>query len=379
MFSRFLNFVGANGITIEEMCISFFEFASQIDNRKALESELMRYISFQEERIKRKEISPGTLRNYIKSVKLFFTMNDILVNWDKIKMGMSAVNQTSNDRIPEISEINSLISYNDIRIKPIVLTMLSSGIRVGAWDWLKWKNIIPIEKEGVIVAAKVIVYFGEPEQYFSFITPEAYQTLKRYMEFRELHGEKINSESWLIRDQWQKINKNHGHRIGLAGKPKKLDAEGIRRLIYDSWKVQGILNVHDADMKEKHHPFKSSHGFRKYFETQCEMVMKSEDVEILMGHGSSKRGLKANYYRPKENHLLEQYLKVVDLLTINEENRLSKQVKQLQNKNRDSEYIINGKLQEKDEEIKALVRKQEQFEQVIQSLIDTGQLKPKPS
>ena len=95
-------------------------------------------------------------------------MNDILVNWDKIKMGMPTVNQTSDDRIPEISEINALLDYNDIRIKPIVLTMLSSGIRVGAWDWLRWKHIIPIERNGAIVAAKIIVYAGEPEQYFSF-------------------------------------------------------------------------------------------------------------------------------------------------------------------------------------------------------------------
>jgi hypothetical protein len=155
---------------------SLFEFASQIDNRKALESELMRYISFQESRIIKKEISSGTLRNYIKAIKLFFTMNDILVNWDKIKMGMPTVNQTSDDRMPEISEINTLLDYNDIRIKPIVLTMLSSGIRVGAWDWLKWKHIIPIERDGAIVAAKIIVYAGEPEQYFSFVTSECYNT-----------------------------------------------------------------------------------------------------------------------------------------------------------------------------------------------------------
>ena len=68
----------------------------------------------------------------------------------------------------------------------------------------------------IIVAAKIIVYAGEPEQYFSFITSEAYQSLKNYMDFRALHGEKISGESWLIRDQWQKISKTHGHRIGLA-------------------------------------------------------------------------------------------------------------------------------------------------------------------
>jgi hypothetical protein len=37
---------------------------------------------------------------------------------------------------------------------------------------------------------------------------------------------------------------------------------------------------------------------------------------------------------------------------------------------------IEGK-QEKDKQIEALIKKQEQFEVLIQSLIDTGQLKPK--
>jgi hypothetical protein len=36
-----------------------------------LESQLMYYISFQEERVKvKKEIAAGTLRNYIKAIKL---------------------------------------------------------------------------------------------------------------------------------------------------------------------------------------------------------------------------------------------------------------------------------------------------------------------
>jgi hypothetical protein len=87
MLSRFFNFLELTWDSIEEKCISLLEFASQIENRKALEYELMRYIVFQEERICRKEIRSGTLRNYIKAIKIFFTMNDILVNWDKIKWG----------------------------------------------------------------------------------------------------------------------------------------------------------------------------------------------------------------------------------------------------------------------------------------------------
>jgi hypothetical protein len=66
------------------------------------------------------------------------------------------VNQTSNDRIPEIAEINALLDYNDIRIKPIVLSMRSSGIRVGACDYLQWKHVIPIEKDLNYDSASII-------------------------------------------------------------------------------------------------------------------------------------------------------------------------------------------------------------------------------
>jgi hypothetical protein len=75
--------------------------------------------------------------------------------------------------------------------------------------------------------------------------------------------------------------------------------------------------------------------------------------------------------------VLEDYLKAVDLLTINSDKLiLQKQVLELKEKSKDSEYIIKAKLQEKENQIDALIKKQEQFELLIQSLIDSGQLKP---
>jgi integrase len=35
--------------------------------------------------------------------------------------------------------------------------MATSGIRLGAWDYLRWKDIKPIEHQGKIVAAKIII------------------------------------------------------------------------------------------------------------------------------------------------------------------------------------------------------------------------------
>ena len=137
-------------------------------------------------------------------------MNEIenLVLWKKVKIGMPKVKEQADDRAPTLIEIKKLIEYPDIRVKPIVYTMISSGIRIGAFDYLKWKHIIPIEREGKIVAAKIIVYAGEPEQYFSFITPEAYNSLKEWMDYRASYGERINGNSWLMRDIWQKTHQS---------------------------------------------------------------------------------------------------------------------------------------------------------------------------
>jgi hypothetical protein len=38
-----------------------------------------------------------------------------------------------------------ILEYPDRRIKPIVLIMIYSGIRVGAFKYLRWKHIIPIK------------------------------------------------------------------------------------------------------------------------------------------------------------------------------------------------------------------------------------------
>ena len=75
---------------------------------------------------------------------------------------------------------------------------------------------------------------------------------------------------------------------------------------------------------------------------------------------------------------LEDYLKANNVLSINNNQKvLEKQIIELKEKSNDNEYIIKAKLQEKDEQIKILIEKQEKFEQMIQSMIDSGQLKPK--
>ena len=103
-----------------------------------VQHKLMQFFSYQIDRAIRKEISETTIPNYYKAAKLFCEMNDLLLTWKKISRMLPKRRNAANDRAPTIEELQKLIEYPDRRIKPIVYTMVSSGIRIGAWDYLKW-------------------------------------------------------------------------------------------------------------------------------------------------------------------------------------------------------------------------------------------------
>ena len=113
------------------------------------------------------------MKNRYQAVKLFCEMSDIPISWKKISKGIPRVRKYADDRAPTIEEIQKITEYPDRRIKAVVCTMASAGIRVGAWDFLRWKHVIPIERNGIVVVAKLIAYASKGDQYFAFITPEA--------------------------------------------------------------------------------------------------------------------------------------------------------------------------------------------------------------
>jgi hypothetical protein len=81
--------------------------------------------------------------------------------------------------MPNISALlGKLVEYPDRRIKAIIYTMASSGIIVRAWDYLQWKHITPLHNDSEVVAAKLLIYPGEQEEYYTFITLEAYNALQ---------------------------------------------------------------------------------------------------------------------------------------------------------------------------------------------------------
>ena len=91
-------------------------------------------------------------------------------------------------------------------------------------------NIQPIEIYGKIVAAKITIYEGDTEQYDSFITPETFFAIQEWMNYRKKYGEKINENSYIIRDLWDTNSRDGGAR-GFATYPKKLEYKSIKSIL----------------------------------------------------------------------------------------------------------------------------------------------------
>lgn len=210
----FFDFIGfLIGSEIEKRCNLFARKGKKNNNWTT--ANIIRFLQYEKDRVEKGDITAATLSNFVKSIKLYCEMCDIPIPWKKITRGLPRPRAVANDRAPTIEEIRLLVEYPDRRIKPIIYTMVSSGIRLGAWEYLKWKHITPLNSEsGALIAAKILVYAGDSEEYYGFITPEAYNSLKCWMEFRSKYGEKITGDSWLMRDIWQTSNMKYGAKFG---------------------------------------------------------------------------------------------------------------------------------------------------------------------
>ena len=172
------------------------------------------------------------------------------------------------------------------------------------------------------------------------------------MNYRKEAGELVTEESWLMRNLWD-VTTPTGK--GLATIPVKLKPSGIKRLMERALWAQGIrTKLNDG---KKRHEFQVDHGYRKFFKTRCELGgMKPINIEKLLSHST---GISDSYYRATEQELLDDYLKAMDSLTIDERNKLKKRIDKLEEKNEDEKYIIKAKLQEKEEKIQKLEQKYE--------------------
>jgi hypothetical protein len=194
----------------------------------------------------------------------------------------------------------------DLRLRCLVLFLSSSGSRIGAIQYLKWRDLQEVEYDGRKFAS-VIVYNGEPERYVTFVTPEAYTHLLEYRKMRENIGERVTPESYVF-----VTLTNVDNFRPEAVKP--ISVSSMKNLLGRHLRKLGMRSVIHEGREYHSFDFKQAHGFRKFFKTRMEIKgVKPIITEMLMGHAL---GVSSSYMKPTEKELLEEYSKAIDELTI---------------------------------------------------------------
>jgi hypothetical protein len=325
---------------IREKCRFFVEEVRK-DNNWAL-YKVIEFLQFLRDQVDKKEIVAGTLKNYCKAIRVFCEMSEIELPWKRITRGLPRPKRYASDRVPTMDEVRKLVEYPDRRIKAIVYSMISSGIRLGSWDYLRWGHCQPNVKDGKIMAVTMKVYAGEPEEYFTFMTPSAWEELVKWKNYRQDCGEEVTDDSWVMRNLWDVTTLPHakerndygmdsGIGKGLATLPKKLKSQGVKRLLLRALYAQGLRRR--LPTGKKRHEFQGIHSLRKICQTQLEIAgLKNVNVQTLMGRSL---GVNDSYYRVTIADLLTDYEKAIPLLTIDDTTRLQDRVNSLEEKQDD--------------------------------------------
>jgi len=255
-------------------------------------------------------------------------MNDVALNWKKISNYLGEKTKRFKDRAYTTEEIQRLLTKTDERTRVIVLLLASTGMRVGAVPDLKLKHLTKIEQFDLgldLPLYQITVYENTKDEYYCFCSPECASAIGSYIEYRARCYEKISPESPLVREQFDRYNPDK------ARNPRHLSLDTLGFHIRELLIATGIQTVEHLTETKTTGRFRkevmTSHGFRKFSTTNMiRAKVNPEAREMLLGHSI---GLSNSYYRPDTNEILTEYLKAVDLLTINEENRLKRKVEKL--------------------------------------------------
>lgn len=250
---------------------------------------------------------PSTVAFVRDSLRRFLQVNRVGgIDWNYVSDFIPQRRKYGEDRAPTIEEIRRIVSTADLRLRCLVLFLCSSGSRIGAIEYLKWRDIQHLEHEGQVMAG-VTIYSGEPERYTTFITPEAYSHLLEYKKMRENIGEKVTPNSHVF-----VTLTNVDNFRPEAVKP--ISVSSMKNLLGRHLRKLGMRSViHEA--RDYHSfDFKQAHGFRKFFKTRMEMKgVKPIITEMLMGH---TLGVSSSYMKPSEKEMMEEYVKAIPGLTV---------------------------------------------------------------
>ena len=271
----------------------------------------------------------GTMNSTLNALKLFFSMNDVLINWTKLKK-MLPEKKKATGQVPYTTEqVQVLLKYSkNQKFRALIHFLSASGVRIGSFAEMKVKHVMTtgFEMNG---SKSVLVYADTVHEYHTFIHQEAVEALDEYLDSRARNGEIITPDSWIFPSYSYNMKPSSTETLTTTM------ARYVRNAIGREQSVNGRFEI------------MTCHGFRKRFDTICKNnnSVNISNAEKLMGH-STTIPLDNHYHKPLLETLFDEYQKHIPQLMIDDKYRLQEQLKEKDEK-------IN-ELNQKDNEIDML-------------------------
>jgi integrase len=266
--------------------------------QNVIESKIIDHISYLKDN---RRLTYLSIKTHLSGIFHFFEINDYELNTKKIKRFMPAEDESdyyAKDRPYSVNEIEQILSKCDVRTRACVLIMASTGMRIGGLKDLQIGDLKKIDEFGLYM---IWVYNrSRKDRYYTFTTPECAKAIDDYLAYRKrLGGEDVSKDkSPLIRDMFQLEN--------YFKAPKFVSVWTLLHIFEDVLKRSGVNRPSSGLGKSRYQRKRDvmrSHGFRKFFITQCDKANLNFTVrEYLSGH--KLPNMYANYIRTTEEDRL---------------------------------------------------------------------------
>jgi integrase len=292
-------------------------------------------------------LTTNSVKLYMTAVRSYLAYYDIDVLPSKFKRKVKMPKLYREDEEPlDVSDIRKiLLSCANRRLKTYLLVLASGGMRAVEALAIRSKDIdlavsptkIHIRKEYCKTKTARDIY----------ISDEATRHLKQWI-------------NWKYNNEERPRKRNDDDLVFTVYGTKSPDTLYVN-ILTEFEKLLPIVGLDQRKEGKQRRRKITLHSLRRFVKTVISDQTNTDYSEWFLGHNKSR------YYTKKEPERREIYAtKCMKYLTFLDYTTLEA-----------TGNNIEAKLSEKDKQLEALTKKQEQFEQLIQSLIDSGQLKPK--
>ena len=258
--------------------------------------------------LRNRGLSCAMIRNSICSLKLFYSMNDIVCNWTKLNKMLPEKVKARGDKPYTTEQLRVILKQvSTSRLWTALVHFISaSGVREGFSEELRIKDIENF-KDG---CKSVKVYADSKDEYYCFIHQEAVKALEEYFEYRTKKGEVLTPDSWVFT---------------TATTPTKPMSTNL----ISSWfsRIVERAGVYRGEYINKRYDIQIVYGMRKRFNTilKSNSDVNSNIAEKLIGHSTSIP-LDNHYFKPTLEVIFEEYQKAIPDLIIDETMRLKQEL-----------------------------------------------------